>query len=274
MIAQDGLGQSYARNAKKVEAQVAVVGRAAVVAASMTPVLGDAMDVVGCVRRDYWSCASLVPYADVLTKSKRVAELARSADRVLDASRVAVSAAKTEDRAADTVRRVADTAATPLRRVDTPTPASISQPVTTHTPALNPTSSHRLHTTTDPPNLNNPATATEAAPFGEIGPAGNPGLLPTQQHHVFPQKYRSTFENAGVAIDDFTVPLNRTQHLKGVHGSGLPGQGLPGRWNQRWGEWLDANPGAGAKEIFQQGGQMMDDFGLGGLPIGPYKGVR
>jgi hypothetical protein len=99
-------------------------------------------------------------------------------------------------------------------------------------------------------------------------------LLPTQQHHVFPQKYRSTFENAGVAIDDFTVPLNRTQHLKGVHGSGLPGQGLPGRWNQRWGEWLDANPGAGAKEIFQQGGQMMDDFGLGGLPIGPYKGVR
>jgi hypothetical protein len=116
--------------------------------------------------------------------------------------------------------------------------------------------------------------ATNTAPFGEIGPAGNPGLLPTQQHHVFPQKYRSTFENAGVAIDDFTVPLNRTQHLKGVHGSGLPGQGLPGRWNQRWGEWLDANPGAGAKEIFQQGGQMMDDFGLGGLPIGPYKGVR
>lgn len=74
-----------------------------------------------------------------------------------------------------------------------------------------------------------PRNATNTAPFGEIGPAGNPGLLPTQQHHVFPQKYRSTFENAGVAIDDFTVPLNRTQHLKGVHGSGLPGQGLPGR---------------------------------------------
>jgi RHS repeat-associated protein len=165
VIAQDGLGQSYARNARKVEAQAAVVGRAVIVAGSMVPVVGDAMDVVGCVRRDYWSCASLVPYADVLTKSKRVAELARSADRVLDASRAVASAVKIEDRAvdaADTVRRVADSAATPLRRVDTPTPASISQPVTTYTPALNPTTSHRLHTTTDPPNLNNLPTATKS----------------------------------------------------------------------------------------------------------------
>jgi hypothetical protein len=157
---------------------------------------------------------------------------------------------------------------TRVRAIPTATAAAVGQPSSEtagHIGCLRPS---------QPSVVSGSCVATEAAPFGEIGPAGNPGLLPTQQHHVFPQKYRSTFENAGVAIDDFTVPLNRTQHLKGVHGSGLPGQGLPGRWNQRWGEWLDANPGAGAKEIFQQGGQMMDDFGLGGLPIGPYKGVR
>jgi hypothetical protein len=42
---------------------------------------------------------------------------------------------------------------------------------------------------------------------------------------------------------------------------------LPGRWNPIWKQWINANPNASVKEIYQQLGVMMDEFGLSGLPI-------
>ena len=90
-------------------------------------------------------------------------------------------------------------------------------------------------------------------------------------HHIFPQQFRGFFGQRGVNIDDFTVTVNhQTTHLRGLHGSGLPNQGMPGRWNPRWSEWIDANPNATSFDIYRQAGLMMDDFGLGGLPIHPY----
>src|SRR5690606_12870386 len=50
-------------------------------------------------------------------------------------------------------------------------------------------------------------------------------------HHVFPQQYRKFFEQRGINIDEHTVTVGQTNHLKGVHGSGL-GE-MPGGWNQR-----------------------------------------
>lgn len=73
-------------------------------------------------------------------------------------------------------------------------------------------------------------------------------------------------------IDDYTVTVDHQwTHLKGLHGRGVPTQGMPGRWNQRWGEFFDANPNATAKDIYQHGGQLMDEYGLSGLPIHPYR---
>jgi hypothetical protein len=89
-------------------------------------------------------------------------------------------------------------------------------------------------------------------------------------HHVMPRQFENFFKKAGINIDNYTVTLDHNiTHLKGVHGAGNMGQ-MPGRWNQIWSEWIGANPKATAKEIFQQAGKMMDDFGLGHLRIHPY----
>ena len=114
--------------------------------------------------------------------------------------------------------------------------------------------------------------ATEAAPTriaGELPPSS----LGTADHHLFPQKFRSDFANAGVDIDQFTVTVDHNwTHLRGIHGKGLPAQGMPGRWNQRWADFFEANPNATATDIYQFGGSLMDEFGLSGLPVHPYKG--
>ena len=131
------------------------------------------------------------------------------------------------------------------------------------------------------PELGSLATGAEPAalragprPIGEIGPAGNPGAIPGvggADHHIFPQQFRAAFEGAGINIDDYTVTLDQTTHLRGVHGGGLPNSGMPGGWNRQWAQFLDTNPGASAQEVYQQAGRMMDDFGLSGRPIHPYR---
>jgi len=89
-------------------------------------------------------------------------------------------------------------------------------------------------------------------------------------HHVMPRQFEKFFKSRGIGIDDFTVSVDHNvTHLKAIHGTGNMGQ-MPGRWNQIWGDWIKANPNATSKEIFQQAGQMMDDFGIGHLKIHPY----
>jgi hypothetical protein len=103
-------------------------------------------------------------------------------------------------------------------------------------------------------------------------------LLPAPEmhrHHIFPQKWRAWFGDRGIKIDTYTVELGETTHLSGVHGEGgFVGPGdvtLPGRWNALWEPFIAANPNATAKEIYQFAGQLMDQFGLSGLPIVPYE---
>jgi hypothetical protein len=95
-------------------------------------------------------------------------------------------------------------------------------------------------------------------------------------HHIFPQveKLQGWFASRGIDIHQYTVKLEAMIHLKGVHGSGgFVGPGnvvLPGHWNQLWVSFMEANPNATAKDIFQFAGALMDQFGLSGLPIVPY----
>jgi hypothetical protein len=87
-------------------------------------------------------------------------------------------------------------------------------------------------------------------------------------HHLMPRQYKEFFNKQGINIDDHTVSLGELSHLRGVHGNGLGN--MPGKWNQQWGNWIEANPNATAANIYQQLGTMMDRYGLSGIPIHSY----
>jgi hypothetical protein len=97
----------------------------------------------------------------------------------------------------------------------------------------------------------------------------------TQLHHLFPQSFRTWFGNRGIEIDKYTIPLERSTHLAGIHGrGGFVGPGnvmLPGRWNALWRTFIQQNPNATAEEVYKHAGELMDQFGLNHLPIVPYK---
>ncbi len=119
--------------------------------------------------------------------------------------------------------------------------------------------------------------ASRAGAVGNLGPrvTVNQQLLTGSSnladHHIFPSQFKRFFQKFGITIDDYTVTLDHfTTHLKAVHGRGNMGQ-MPGGWNKIWGQWIDANSQATLKDVFQQAGKMMDDFGLSDLPIHRYK---
>jgi Predicted lipoprotein of unknown function (DUF2380) len=95
----------------------------------------------------------------------------------------------------------------------------------------------------------------------------NPGRV--HRHHLLPQQHRRFFRRAGIDIDKYTVELGEKAHLSGVHGRG--DGAVPGRWNERWHEFVEANPQATADEIFQHMRSLMAEFGLSDLPIIPYR---
>ena len=89
------------------------------------------------------------------------------------------------------------------------------------------------------------------------------------KHHILPQKFKSWFESRGITnINDFTVEISQQTHLKGVHGKGLGN--LPGKWNDRWTDFILANPEASASEIFHFAEGMSKRYGLEHLPYVKY----
>jgi hypothetical protein len=90
-----------------------------------------------------------------------------------------------------------------------------------------------------------------------------------QDHHIFPSEFAGFFNSRGINIDDYTVTLDSTAHLNGVHGVGYGD--MPGRWNQRWADFMGGNPWANVKDVYQFGGKLMDEYGLSGMRIHPYR---
>jgi hypothetical protein len=85
-----------------------------------------------------------------------------------------------------------------------------------------------------------------------------------------PRQFKDFFSKRGINIDDFTITVEeRFTHLRGIHGRGNDGQ-FPGQWNQRWQEFIDNNPEATAKDIYNFAGSLLDEFNLGHLPIHPH----
>lgn len=102
-------------------------------------------------------------------------------------------------------------------------------------------------------------------------------MLPKPQmadHHIIPKfrgnskPYADFIAKRGIDVDQYTISIQHgtgSLHLKNLHGQG--------KWNQNWMKWIDENPNATAKDIFQKAGQMMDEYGLSdmfGNKIHPY----
>ncbi|WP_437962692.1 RHS repeat-associated core domain-containing protein (plasmid) [Sorangium sp. So ce119] len=116
-------------------------------------------------------------------------------------------------------------------------------------------------------------TGPQGTPSAAVGVPQTPAALlapvKIQRHHIFPQKFKTFFQARGVDIDKFTVEISQGHHLSSVHGRGE--LNTPGRYNQRWAEFIETNPNATAKDIYQFGGRLMDEYGLNRLPIVPYR---
>lgn len=84
-----------------------------------------------------------------------------------------------------------------------------------------------------------------------------------------PRQFKKYFQDRGIDIDQHTVTLGEKTHLKGVHGKGLGN--MPGSWKKTWQQFIDNNPNASTKDVYQQLGKMMDEFGLNSSRIHPYK---
>ena len=95
----------------------------------------------------------------------------------------------------------------------------------------------------------------------------------TNDHHIIPafrgkSKTYSDFISArGIDVDQYTITVDAGKggmHMNIIHGKG--------GWNQKWMDFIDNNPNATAKDIYQFAGKMMDDYGLSGYTIHPYGG--
>ncbi|MBO4863450.1 MAG: DUF2380 domain-containing protein, partial [Eubacterium sp.] len=94
----------------------------------------------------------------------------------------------------------------------------------------------------------------------------------TDDHHIIPkfrggsQSYADFIAIRGIDVDQYTITV--TSGKQGMHMNSIHGKG---EWNPLWMEWIDEHPDATAVDIFQFAGKMMDDFGLSGYTIHPYK---
>jgi len=113
-----------------------------------------------------------------------------------------------------------------------------------------------------------PGEALAAIRAAQVGGKLLPGATKIAGHHIFAQQFRKFFAARGIDIERYVIRVaHETTHLKGIHGNGLGN--LPGKWNARWAQFIAEHPNATAKEIYQFGGRLLDEFGLNHLPIVP-----
>ncbi|MCY1018938.1 TIGR02269 family lipoprotein [Pyxidicoccus sp. MSG2] len=88
-----------------------------------------------------------------------------------------------------------------------------------------------------------------------------------EKHHIFPQAQDLAlwFEQQGIKIHDYTMPIPRDLHRR-IH----DGTGRGGAWNDAWREFIDLHPRAPPEEIYKHAGELIHRFQLIGGPIQPY----
>jgi hypothetical protein len=92
------------------------------------------------------------------------------------------------------------------------------------------------------------------------------------KHHVFnkfrgisekSQKYRDFFQKHQIDIDGYSISISESFHRSQIHGAGK-------NWTTKWKTWIDLNPGASSKDVYQFAGKLMDEYNVSHIPIERY----
>jgi hypothetical protein len=93
------------------------------------------------------------------------------------------------------------------------------------------------------------------------------------KHHVFnkfrgvsvqSEKYREFFKLHNIEVDKYTIEIPASMHRSKIHTA-------DNNWTGKWKSWIDSNPNASTKEVYQFGGRLMDEYGVNHIPLVPYK---
>ncbi|MCM1564676.1 MAG: pre-toxin TG domain-containing protein, partial [Dehalobacter sp.] len=86
--------------------------------------------------------------------------------------------------------------------------------------------------------------------------AGKTGVI--HQHHQLPQQFKKQFEKAGLDIENYKIPMDKTDHIlkpDGLHTG-------KDSWNKQWDDFFEKYPDARQNQILNQLDKMQKDFGL------------
>lgn len=93
------------------------------------------------------------------------------------------------------------------------------------------------------------------------------------KHHLFnkfrgesakSQKYRDFLKKHRINLDEYTVEIPETFHRNKIHAANK-------NWTTRWKTWIDNNPNASTKEVYQFAGKLMDEYGIAHVKIQKYR---
>jgi len=93
------------------------------------------------------------------------------------------------------------------------------------------------------------------------------------KHHIFnvfrgqslkSQLYRDFFKKHGIKLDNYCIELTESMHRSVIHSKN-------NNWTTAWKNFIDANPSAKTKEVYQFAGELMDRYGVSHLPIVKYR---
>ncbi|MDY7225574.1 TIGR02269 family lipoprotein [Hyalangium rubrum] len=85
-----------------------------------------------------------------------------------------------------------------------------------------------------------------------------------ERHHIFPREFEEWFEERGIDIDQYTLPLEVEKH-RDIH-RGAQG----GPWNAAWRRYVEKNQGALKPDVMKYAGQLIYEFELFGVVV-PYR---
>ncbi|NTX08737.1 TIGR02269 family lipoprotein [Myxococcus sp. CA051A] len=87
-----------------------------------------------------------------------------------------------------------------------------------------------------------------------------------ERHHIFPRAFEAYFRGVGIDIHQYTLLVDVAEHRR-VHAGTA---GAP--WNKDWYDWIRAHQlDATREDHFQQGGRMVERYGLIGVPMTYWK---
>jgi hypothetical protein len=89
------------------------------------------------------------------------------------------------------------------------------------------------------------------------------GKSQVDMHHLFPQQFRAQFQQMGIDIENYKIPIPSGYH-QSLHGA--DSSAFEGRWNSAWSNWFASNEAATADMALEQMMTMAEEAGLWDLP--------